>query len=154
MPNKPKSPCRFPGCPELTHERYCKKHNRQVQKNYNRYSRSPETSKRYGKRWRKLRAIYIKAHPICELCRDMGFTTPTQEVHHIIPLSQGGTHSDKNLMSLCKKCHSYITAKEGGRWGQIYFRFSVALDGKKFNSVHVIPLCTNDLKARNNADVF
>ena len=39
-----------------------------------------------------------------------------QEVHHIIPLADGGTHDEDNLMSLCKPCHSRITAKEGGRW--------------------------------------
>ena len=26
MPKKPKSPCRFRGCPELTEEKYCEKH--------------------------------------------------------------------------------------------------------------------------------
>ena len=26
-------------------------------------------------------------------------------------------HHEDNLMSLCKSCHSKITASEGGRWG-------------------------------------
>lgn len=117
MPISPKSPCRFPGCPELTYDRFCSKHKVLTEKNYNRYDRSPETSKRYGRRWRKIRFMYIKLHPVCEVCRDLGLLTPTEEVHHIIPLSKGGTHADKNLMSLCKRCHSAITAKEGGRWG-------------------------------------
>ncbi|HOE18067.1 MAG TPA: HNH endonuclease [Syntrophorhabdaceae bacterium] len=43
--------------------------------------------------------------------------TPAEEVHHIIPLSKGGTHDESNLMSLCTSCHSEITAREGGRWG-------------------------------------
>jgi 5-methylcytosine-specific restriction protein A len=38
-------------------------------------------------------------------------------VHHIIPLSKGGTHDSANLMSLCVSCHSRITARDGGRWG-------------------------------------
>jgi 5-methylcytosine-specific restriction protein A len=42
--------------------------------------------------------------------------TAAAEVHHILPLSQGGTHAEANLMALCKECHSRITAREGGRW--------------------------------------
>ncbi|WP_420838364.1 HNH endonuclease [Allobaculum mucilyticum] len=33
-----------------------------------------------------------------------------EQVHHIVPLSQGGTHDENNLMSLCKSCHSRIHA--------------------------------------------
>ncbi len=42
--------------------------------------------------------------------------TTAEEVHHVTPLSRGGTHDRSNLMALCKKCHSEITAREGGRW--------------------------------------
>jgi len=28
-----------------------------------------------------------------------------QEVHHIVPLSRGGTNKMSNLVSLCKRCH-------------------------------------------------
>jgi len=41
----------------------------------------------------------------------------SEEVHYIIPLSQGGTNEDGDLMSLCARCHPAITAKKGGRWG-------------------------------------
>ena len=43
--------------------------------------------------------------------------TPTEEVHHILSLSKDGTHAESNLMALCNRCHSEITACEGGRWG-------------------------------------
>ncbi|MGB4153380.1 MAG: HNH endonuclease signature motif containing protein, partial [Bacillota bacterium] len=59
---------------------------------------------------------YIAAHPLCEQCEKLDRITPAQEVHHIKPLSQGGTHAKDNLMALCKPCHSRITALEGGRW--------------------------------------
>ncbi len=110
MPRKPRSPCRFRGCPELCEEPYCAKHKRMVNSYYNRYERSPETNKRYNSRWRKIRALYVKNHPLCEICLDCGVLKPAEEVHHIIPLSQGGTHFQNNLMSLCKSCHSRITA--------------------------------------------
>lgn len=117
MPTSPKTPCRYPGCPKLTHERYCPEHQKQVDSQYNRYQRDLDTQKRYGTAWKKIRVQYLLAHPLCELCKEEGRLTPTQEVHHILPLRDGGTHDDENLMSLCKACHSSITAKEGGRWG-------------------------------------
>lgn len=117
MPYKPRTPCRFSGCSELTHSRYCEKHQSAVNKHYNKYQRAPETFKRYGTRWRKIRKKYISQNPLCMLCERMGKLMPAEEVHHIKPLSDGGTHSENNLMSLCKSCHSKITATEGRRFG-------------------------------------
>jgi hypothetical protein len=34
--------------------------------------------------------------------------TAVEEVHHIIPLSEGGTNDESNLMSLCRSCHEKI----------------------------------------------
>jgi len=47
-----------------------------------------------------------------------GRITPAEEVHHVLPLSHGGTHSEDNLMALCKSCHSRITAEMGDRWNK------------------------------------
>lgn len=33
-------------------------------------------------------------------------TVPADEVHHIKPIALGGTHSEDNLMALCKSCHT------------------------------------------------
>ncbi|WP_231391317.1 HNH endonuclease [Megasphaera vaginalis (ex Srinivasan et al. 2021)] len=38
-----------------------------------------------------------------------------EEVHHIIPLSEGGTHEEANLMSLCRSCHEKIHKERGDR---------------------------------------
>ena len=54
----------------------------------------------------------------CEECYKCGILTPTEEIHHIVPLSHGGTHADDNLMALCKPCHSRITVEMGDRWPQ------------------------------------
>ena len=118
MPRKPKRPCSYPQCPALTEGLYCEKHEKLITAHYNKYGRDPETQKRYGATWRRIRAAYVAKHPLCEKCWAKGMITPVQEVHHIVPLSQGGTHGDDNLMALCKACHSRITAKEGGRWGK------------------------------------
>ena len=119
MPRKPRKPCRYPGCSALTDESYCPEHKRLVAAQYNRYERTPEMKKRYKGAWPAIRRSYIKAHPLCEVCRREGRYTEAREVHHIIPLADGGTHDANNLMALCKPCHSRITATEGGRWGKL-----------------------------------
>ena len=116
MPRKPKRPCSRPGCPRLTDGRFCKEHQKQENKRYEKYDRDPAMRRRYGRTWKRIRDRHIAEHPLCEMCKKQGRITPAEEVHHIKPLSQGGTHDDSNLMSLCKECHSRITAKEGDRW--------------------------------------
>lgn len=116
MPRKPKKPCAYPGCPNLTEGRYCEQHEKLTNKQYNKYQRRYDPADRYGAAWRKVRNLYISMHPLCEECYWQGRATPAQEVHHIVPLSKGGTNSFDNLMALCKPCHSRITAESGDRW--------------------------------------
>lgn len=120
MPYKPKRPCAYPGCGRLADsEQYCAEHQKIVTKHYNQYERDPESKKRYGRSWKRIRDRHIKAHPLCEECLKQGELTTAEEVHHILPLSRGGTHADSNLMSLCKSCHSRITVEMGDRWSRI-----------------------------------
>lgn len=116
MPTKPKHPCAYPGCPELTNKRYCDKHQKMVNQQYERYGRDPIERLRYQRSWKKIRNTYIHTHPLCEECLRQGKTTFATEVHHIVPLGHGGTNDWDNLMSLCKPCHSRITAQMGDRW--------------------------------------
>ena len=112
MPRKTKRPCSHPGCPNLTESRFCEEHQKAEDKRYNKYQRDPETRKRYGSSWRRIRARQIKEQPMCQACEEQGHITPATEVHHITPLSKGGTHEAGNLMSLCTSCHSRITAAD------------------------------------------
>lgn len=116
MPSKPKRPCSFPGCPKLTHGRFCEEHAKLEARRYEKYDRDPAVRRRYGRAWKRIRDRYIAAHPLCEECKKQGKLTPAEEVHHVIPLSRGGTHAESNLMALCKPCHSAITARDGDRW--------------------------------------
>lgn len=116
MPYKPKTPCSHPGCPNLSHGRFCEEHEKQEARRYEKYQRDPATKKRYGRSWKRIRDSYVALHPLCDQCERNGKVTPAEEVHHILPLSKGGTHATQNLMSLCTSCHSEITAREGGRW--------------------------------------
>lgn len=117
LPNKPMHPCGQPGCPELTNKRYCPKHQHDVDAHYNKYLRDPAERQRYGAEWRRIRAAYLRAHPLCEDCAIYGRFVSATEVHHQTPLSKGGTNDHDNLRALCHYCHSSITAREGGRWG-------------------------------------
>lgn len=82
MPYKPKKPCAYPGCPNLTDKKYCKEHERLENKRYDRYQRDPAHKKRYGRTWQKIRARYVKLHPFCEMCLKEGKIVPVEQVHH------------------------------------------------------------------------
>ena len=115
MPRKPKRPCSRQGCPNLTDGQYCDKHRIEERRKYDKYERSPDINKKYSHAWRRIRDRYAAAHPLCEMCLKAGRLTPVQEVHHILPVSQGGTHAMDNLMSLCQSCHTKIHHEIGDR---------------------------------------
>ena len=119
MPNRPKKPCKgkYGTCPNLVdaNKRYCsscqpgevkkeKARTRQYDK-----QRGTTAQRGYDSRWNRVRALYIKRNPICENCINEGRTNKAEEVHHIIPIKQGGAkYSFDNLMSLCRTCHNKI----------------------------------------------
>ena len=117
MPRKPKRPCSRQGCPNLCDGQYYEQHRIEERRKYDRYERSPDINKKYGHAWRRIRDRYAAAHPLCEMCLGEGRLTPVQEVHHILPVSQGGTHAMDNLMSLCQSCHTKIHHEIGDRQG-------------------------------------
>ena len=86
MPYSPKKPCRYPGCPRLTHNTYCDVHAKQVSSHYNRYQRPKRSRPRYHRGWPKIRQRYLLHHPFCEMCLSQGRYTKATEVHHVLPL--------------------------------------------------------------------
>ena len=117
MPSKPRRPCGHPGCPRLAVEggQYCEEHMKTERDRYNKFERSPDVNKKYGRAWKRIRDRYAAAHPLCEMCLKEGRLTPVEEVHHILPISKGGDHRDSNLMSLCQSCHTKIHHDLGDR---------------------------------------
>lgn len=117
VPYKPKRSCAYSGCGRLTNngEQYCTEHKRLTDKHYNQYQRGPDHNKRYGRAWKRIRDRYISLHPLCEECEKEGKITPAEEVHHILPIKKGGTHSRDNLTSLCQSCHNKIHIELGDR---------------------------------------
>ena len=115
MPIAPKKPCRYPGCPRLTESTYCEEHAALARREYDRYERAPDVHRKYGRAWKRIRDRYAREHPYCERCFKEGRMTPMEEVHHILPVSRGGTHDSQNLMSLCRSCHNKIHIEMGDR---------------------------------------
>lgn len=114
MPYKPKKPCKYPGCNKLTDGTYCTEHSHLMYRRYNQERRDPAINNRYlNDEWRQVRETYIVAHPFCEICKRKGKLVRAEEVHHIRPLAEGGTHAFTNLISLCHRCHARIHAERG-----------------------------------------
>ena len=67
----------------------------------------------YDKKWQKFRAWYLRQYPMCEHCSERGVDTPAKDLHHVIPLRDGGEKLDEeNVQGLCRSCHSRETVKE------------------------------------------
>ena len=113
MPYKPKKPCSHPGCPKLTDGRFCEEHAKEEAKRCNRYDRDPNSNKRYGRLWAKIRAAFLSTNPLCEMCKADGRYKPAELVHHRRKLTDGGTNDLANLQALCLECHSRLHAKKG-----------------------------------------
>ena len=109
MPYKAKHPCKAPSCPALVEagHSYCARHEtkyrRESDKAYDRGRQSP--SKRgYNAWWGRRREQILQQYPACSRCGGIA-----EEVHHVIPLRDGGTNSVENLEPLCASCHSRVT---------------------------------------------
>jgi len=107
MPYKFKRPCSSPGCPELTDKSYCPQHSKLYEK-----QRGYPSERGYDSKWRAIRRRYLIAYPLCLECMRTGGLQTATEVHHIVPLRDGGSSDYGNLVSLCKSCHSKITVRQ------------------------------------------
>jgi 5-methylcytosine-specific restriction protein A len=111
MPNAPKRPCRHPGCPALTRERYCEQHARQhARESWQRMNALPRESaarRGYDRKWAECRKAYLAAHPLCEDCLAEGRTAAAVLVHHKEPVDERPDLrlNWENLRGLCRNCH-------------------------------------------------
>jgi len=117
MPRMPRRGCAYGTCSRLAVEgsQYCEEHKKMIDRQYNRYGREEEVRKKYGAAWKRARDRHAAIFPYCEECYREGKIRLMDEVHHIIPVSRGGTNDDSNLMSLCRSCHNKIHHNLGDR---------------------------------------
>ncbi|WP_184259467.1 HNH endonuclease [Granulicella mallensis] len=109
----PKRPCKKSGCSELTLSGYCEKHS--TTDNLYKYDnhRGSATSRGYDADWRRVRLLALQRDKfICQHC--LPRPVPAEEVHHEIPINTDPSRrlDLTNLTSLCKTCHSRITATQ------------------------------------------
>ncbi|MBO8183625.1 MAG: HNH endonuclease [Archaeoglobus sp.] len=122
MPRRPKKPCSYPGCPELVEagERYCLKHKRQHQRQYDQ-QRGTAAQRGYDARWRRARKRFLAENPLCVECMKEGRLTPATVVDHIVP--HKGNYElfwdESNWQPLCKRCHDKKTAREDGGFANV-----------------------------------
>lgn len=106
MPTKPKKPCKHPGCPNLTDDRYCELHAKlHTDDRPNAYERG------YSSRWQKARKRFLEKHPFCAECESAGKLTLAAVVDHIKPhrRERALLWDENNWQPLCKKCHDRKT---------------------------------------------
>ena len=66
---------------------------------------SPKEKVEYPDNWNELRRAALERDGYeCSNCSDYGKV----HVHHIVPLSKGGTNNLKNLITLCEGCHKKL----------------------------------------------
>ena len=71
------------------------------------------TERTRGSKWMKIRARWLREHPLCVMCRAKGMDgIPATQLDHIIPLWRGGKDDESNYQSLCEPCHKDKTAEE------------------------------------------
>lgn len=113
MPHLMPTPCRYPGCPALSHDRYCDAHARATRREYD-ARRGSGAERGYGAPWRQLRATILRRDPVC---RWPGCEERSTDVDHIVSKRRGGSDDPSNLRGLCHSHHSRKTVIEDNGWG-------------------------------------
>lgn len=100
--------CSEPGCPNLTKGSFCTDHLPEPWRDVER--RRPRRKGQSGWSIQKLhREIIQRYRGICHVCGKDG----SDEVDHVLPLSQGGTDTADNLRPIhSKPCHAEKTLSE------------------------------------------
>ena len=80
MPKRPQKPCKHPGCPQLTDDRYCDQHAKLLIGD-----RVGAFERGYSHRWQMARKQFLASHPLCVECQRAGKLTPATVVDHIQP---------------------------------------------------------------------
>lgn len=101
-------------------------------KKYDYFERNKETVAMYNSTaWKKVRNLYIAKHPLCEVCTMRGFVTIAREIHHRVPLSEGGSLlEESNLQALCHSCHMQIHGFKGKGDTEINVVYGAPCSGK------------------------
>ena len=114
------TPCRHPGCGALlATPGYCDAHQidrRQWDSNAAKRQRQEKRAlPTSSAAWRALRAQVLREEPLCRECLRRGVLCAASVVDH----RDGDSHNNarSNLQPLCSRCHSRLTARHDGGFG-------------------------------------
>lgn len=94
--------------------------------NFVRRMRKMEKGKFRGGVAQDLRDIILRRDMnTCSMCYLKSSTPGVMQVHHITPVSKGGTDEYGNLITLCKPCHSKVHNKG---WEKYVERFQKSIE--------------------------
>ena len=122
MPRAALRPCTWPGCGALTESGRCSRHERAKVREYDQH-RGSSNERLYGAAWQKVRADWLREHPLCQ-CPDCDEgrirLREASVVDHKIP-HRGNVAlfwDRTNWQSMAKECHDSKTAREDGGFGR------------------------------------
>ncbi|WP_025848701.1 HNH endonuclease [Paenibacillus ehimensis] len=120
MPAKPKKPCAFPTCPNLTKDRYCESHQdraKQERQYYDRYVRDKKLVAFYHSvEWQRVRKqALMRDHGLCQQCLKEKQIVTADMVHHLREVKEAWhlRLTLSNLVSLCNACHNREHGQRG-----------------------------------------
>ena len=72
----------------------------------------------YDDAWLRVRAAFLRRHPLCEPCKSRGKIVLACQAHHKQPFK--GKDDPKrlsvnNLMAVCRACHAKLSAEASNR---------------------------------------
>lgn len=110
LPTRAPRYCSHSGCRALVKGGYCPAHARP---RFEGVIRGSAAQRGYGHAWRKARAGYLAAHPLCVECEGGGRLTPATVVDHRAPhRGDRALFWDRNnWQPLCARCHDRKTAR-------------------------------------------
>lgn len=127
MPWKPLKPCAKAGCNQKSNEKFCELHRIEARREMHAdidARRGSSAARGYDAKWRRIRAMFLKQHPLCVGIGLDGLKClrPATDVDHIVPIRMGGSNQFDNLQPLCHACHSRKTVREDGAFGNARHR--------------------------------
>ena len=67
-------------------------------------------SENEGSFYRNRKVVLERDNYTCQYCRHQGKSS-YMDVHHIIPVIEGGPNTPENMITLCRKCHNHADRK-------------------------------------------
>ena len=70
--------------------------------------RGSSAARGYDSRWQKARATYLRHHPLCVMCAELGRVEPATVVDHKVPHRGDAAlfWDHDNWQGLCETCHN------------------------------------------------